>query len=338
MTQRITSDNRKKAARENGGRSRGPVSSEGKERSCLNGVKSGLFSKKVVLPCIGESVDEFEDFREQKWSEYQPQGPAEEMLTNEVIETYWLWQRPRRCEAAEIRRQSETVLPRRLLAKQSQPSILMARFLRDHQARRYPADGQSDAQIVEQSLSATREEFRTSSAGLEVLIDLLGSVIPEVRAGEHISPESELLLIDALGPADQCLKILFNLNRVAKVGLAQVKKSTNSSVGKAEGYGAAENKELPIKDLLIMEIESVIRSLQVSKNAFLRLEEIEESCDLETLVLPPAGKLEKIHRAEAALGKRFYRAFDRLMLLQTRRKDIEMEQQDRAKLLGRVIR
>jgi hypothetical protein len=47
-----------------------------------------------------------------------------------------------------------------------------------------------------------------------------------------------------------------------------------------------------------------------------KLESIEESAYLFSLVMPPAESSERIHRAEAALERRLFKTLDRLLAIQ----------------------
>jgi hypothetical protein len=63
-------------------------------------------------------------------------------------------------------------------------------------------------------------------------------------------------------------------------------------------------------------LKSKIRDLRVKKDIFRKLESAEEGAYLASLVMPPTECSEKIHRAEAALERRFFRTLKYLMAIQ----------------------
>jgi hypothetical protein len=56
----MTSDKKVQANRENGWRGKGPTSPEGKAWSGRNGLKSGLFSKDLVVAAAGEKREDYD--------------------------------------------------------------------------------------------------------------------------------------------------------------------------------------------------------------------------------------------------------------------------------------
>ena len=60
------------ANRRNSRKSTGPRTPEGKSKSSMNSVKHGLTAKQVVIP--GEDPSEFDEFRRQVHSYYEPVG------------------------------------------------------------------------------------------------------------------------------------------------------------------------------------------------------------------------------------------------------------------------
>ncbi len=71
--------------------STGPKSPEGKLASSGNSLKHGLASGKVIIP--GEDPDAFETLLRDLLDEYRPSSPTEELLVNEMAQSYWLAQR-----------------------------------------------------------------------------------------------------------------------------------------------------------------------------------------------------------------------------------------------------
>lgn len=88
--------NKSEASRENGSKSNGPFTEEGKQISSQNSLKHGLYSEKVVL--TEESHQEFDHFHHDYISYYMPVGPIEKDLVKDLAENRW---RLRRCAGFE---------------------------------------------------------------------------------------------------------------------------------------------------------------------------------------------------------------------------------------------
>jgi hypothetical protein len=68
--------------------------------------------------------------------------------------------------------------------------------------------------------------------------------------------------------------------------------------------------------MLSMRLKSKIDDMGVTKQIIEKMESSEEEAYLATLVMPSAECSEKIHRAEAALERRFFKILDRLLAIQ----------------------
>jgi hypothetical protein len=66
MKRRTMTEKQKAAARENGRRSRGPATREGRERIRFANLRHGMFSQAqgIVLPALGEDAEDFEKLRQ----------------------------------------------------------------------------------------------------------------------------------------------------------------------------------------------------------------------------------------------------------------------------------
>ena len=93
---RNNSEKQTAASRTNGAKSPGPTSAEGKNKSRLNALKGGCFSRDLVVTAAGESIEEFESFKTAVWDAVQPDGAVEEMLTDDLVANGWRRQRVRR--------------------------------------------------------------------------------------------------------------------------------------------------------------------------------------------------------------------------------------------------
>src|SRR4051795_11259400 len=86
------------ASRQNGARSQGPVTPEGKARSAQNATKHGLDSKVVVL--ANESRAEYHELLSDYLRFYAPTGPVELDLVHEIAANRWRMRRCLRLESA----------------------------------------------------------------------------------------------------------------------------------------------------------------------------------------------------------------------------------------------
>jgi len=75
------------ASRRNGALSRGPVSEEGKQRSCLNAVKHGLSARTVVLCCESHAL--FEQLEDDYLETFQPCSIPELHLVQRMVAADW---------------------------------------------------------------------------------------------------------------------------------------------------------------------------------------------------------------------------------------------------------
>jgi len=82
---------RRAAARANGAKSQGPVTPEGKAKSALNAISHGLTASSLVLTT--ESKEKYEAALASYREEYDPQGPTENALVEQLTAAEWLQSR-----------------------------------------------------------------------------------------------------------------------------------------------------------------------------------------------------------------------------------------------------
>jgi hypothetical protein len=97
---------RQQASRDNGAKSVGPVTNEGKARSSRNATRHGLTGGTVVLP--NESQDLFDELRQSYYNHYRPTTDMECSLIEEIAETRWRMRRLSVLEAAILDQACET--------------------------------------------------------------------------------------------------------------------------------------------------------------------------------------------------------------------------------------
>ena len=84
---KIVSNNKVRANRENAKKSTGPRTVSGKDKVSGNALTHGLTAEKHVI--IGESIDEFNTFKESMFQVYKPKGVCEEEIFIKLIELLW---------------------------------------------------------------------------------------------------------------------------------------------------------------------------------------------------------------------------------------------------------
>ncbi|HUQ93872.1 MAG TPA: hypothetical protein VM120_19485 [Bryobacteraceae bacterium] len=78
---------KQKIARENGKKSQGPITPEGKQRSSQNSITHGLASKCVVLS--NESEEAYTSLLTSYQTEWQPATTSEQHLVTQMVNSYW---------------------------------------------------------------------------------------------------------------------------------------------------------------------------------------------------------------------------------------------------------
>ncbi|MCC6390695.1 MAG: hypothetical protein IT167_08835 [Bryobacterales bacterium] len=80
-------EKKQQISRENGRKSKGPITPEGKKRSSLNSVTHGLASKCVVLAT--ESQEAYDDLAAKYQQEWQPVSVTETHLLTQMVNSCW---------------------------------------------------------------------------------------------------------------------------------------------------------------------------------------------------------------------------------------------------------
>jgi hypothetical protein len=92
------------ANQRNAQKSTGPKTPEGLTISKMNAVKHGIFSKEVLVRGLNfkENTAEFAALHDRFTQEYNPVGPVEEMLVDQIVTAQWRLRRALRAESGEI--------------------------------------------------------------------------------------------------------------------------------------------------------------------------------------------------------------------------------------------
>lgn len=104
VVKKRTSKQQIKANRKNAGKSTGPRTAEGKDRSRLNALKHGLRAEHVVVlkGPDPENPEEFDALQEGLLADRQPCGVLEQMLVERLAVGFWRLRRAYRFEAESI--------------------------------------------------------------------------------------------------------------------------------------------------------------------------------------------------------------------------------------------
>jgi len=84
---KVISNNKVRANRANAKKSTGPKTLSGKEKVSGNALSHGLTAEKHVI--IGESIDEFNTFKDSMFKVYEPNGAYEEEIFIKLVELLW---------------------------------------------------------------------------------------------------------------------------------------------------------------------------------------------------------------------------------------------------------
>jgi hypothetical protein len=84
---KVVSNNKVRANRQNAKKSTGPRTVSGKEKVSGNALTHGLTAEKHVI--IGESIEEFNTFKDSMLKVYEPFGAYEEEIFIKLIELLW---------------------------------------------------------------------------------------------------------------------------------------------------------------------------------------------------------------------------------------------------------
>ena len=140
------------AAIANSQHSTGPRTPEGKAASSRNSLKLGIFAQAEILP--GEDPDAFAQLARDFAETYQPQGPVEIMLLNDLVRALWLERRYARIETEVINIRFAALAP------EDRANALGAIFIQD-------AEGANVLQKIERRRAAVRRQAERARKQLE---------------------------------------------------------------------------------------------------------------------------------------------------------------------------
>lgn len=114
----MTSKKQIAANQENAKKSKGPITTEGKEASRMNAIKHGLLSSYLFIATGKENEqEEFADFAGAFIEEMQPVGLLETLLADRIFGTFWRLRRLHIAETGFIQKQIEPQLMQQAIEK-----------------------------------------------------------------------------------------------------------------------------------------------------------------------------------------------------------------------------
>ncbi len=127
------------ANRANALKSTGPRTAAGKAATRFNALQHGCRSREIVIPALGESLEDFQAFHSAILADLNPPSPLHASFAEEFIATFWLIRRTRRLQtrleqeaaekSAEQHQTTPALDPHTHLARElAQPSRLQRRY------------------------------------------------------------------------------------------------------------------------------------------------------------------------------------------------------------------
>ena len=299
----MASDKKINANRENGRNGEGPASAEGKAWSRRNAIKSGLFSRELVVAAAGERQEDFDALLSGLRNQFPAQDFLIAFLTGDLAKTIWGLQRLDVYQTAEIRKQCNTARCRRGLEKVAEVDTLKARFIRDHGVLFAGAPLPADRVALSVSLEKTRKQLEQTSMGIEFLLEQIEGIQKEIERDGYLPRLALDLLANVCGIGDEHIKYVNWAN-----GLAETEMEKFNTAEKADKTKFEKYKRL-LSDLLKSKMETMRAMKKVVKN----LESAEEEDYLASLVMPSTEAVEKIGRVDARLRRNFHKTLDILL-------------------------
>jgi hypothetical protein len=189
---RTNSAKQSNASRQNGAKSKGAVSTEGKRKVARNAVKDGIFSRQIVIPTLGESLERFLDVWHSFRDALQPSNAVEEQLVNDYVENWWRRERIRKAHTAEL---SDSLVSSLLIQKDRKVGDAEAltwrfAFLCDRYQQAVSGEGEQLDEIITE-LQDIRKKLLSTTFGIGYLIDHLEAVKQSVAGSGKVGAEDE---------------------------------------------------------------------------------------------------------------------------------------------------
>ena len=323
------------ASRANGAKSPGPTSADGKNKSRLNALKGGCFSRDLVVTAAGESFEEFESFKTTVWKSAQPEGALQEMLTDDLVANWWRRQRVRRSESAELRSRLENLEIQSTYLRSDEIEPLKIRFylLLERYRTTSTSTPVADINEIVTELEHARSQLASTSLGLEFLIERVNEVKGEAKSRGLLSDASLGTLRACVGLKNEFIPYLIGVNSINKTRSAKAAEAVRAGQcdagrqtkgvepvkGKPEPSGGEKEtqdwNDADGRIMLVSVIESAAWPLQFRKKLMASIEKGQDKTRSAAAVVPTDSSFDRFSRAETAYDRRFYRALAALLTL-----------------------
>lgn len=299
----MSSDEKVKANQQNSQNSTGPTTPEGKARTRLNALKSGLFCRDLVIASLGERQEDFDDLVSDLQELFPPLDVLIGFFVRDAAGILLRIQRVRRYETAEIRKRCDTARYRRTLERLSEVTSLKIRFALDSYELWTSAPRSVERRALMVSLDDTRKQLERTSLGLDFLLVQFEGIKKTVEREGYLSAQDLELMIRLWGAVEQNVEYIQVLNETAKTEKEEIKNEERTDPTRFE----------QTKDTFSALFEYKIEALRALKALITNLESAEEEACIAALVMPPSGVVETINRAETPLRRNLFKTIDALV-------------------------
>jgi hypothetical protein len=117
----MSSDAQKRAARENGAKSRGPKTPEGKRRSSRNSLRHGLLAKSLLTDL--EDFNSFADLHARITAAFQPEDDVARMFVENMVAARWRSHRLYNIESAGLQKETHAQIDAGHIDLEKDPSL-----------------------------------------------------------------------------------------------------------------------------------------------------------------------------------------------------------------------
>jgi len=340
------------AHRRNARRSTGPRTLRGKRIAALNALKSGLFSRHVLIPA-GDGKEDHSEFNRLLAGlneHFQPEGMLESLLVDTIAACAWRSRRVLRFETGEIRRRLDSAISdqqHRLadeFSRQEQRVLenFLHRIATDPQLAENTKDTKDTSGPLADYTQAARA-LQSSSYGLRHLTELLQEFRKQIEQNGSLDQDSKAFLaLNFASDRDRFLSRMLKLCAWAQeatppapgaepAGLSpqaaspkQAKplrqcKPPQAASPKPAAPGASPSLE-DCKKLMLDLIDRETRILDQRKQDAERNDALAAEHNLEALNLPSDQARNTVLRYAASIDRQLYRALNQLERIQRQRR------------------
>jgi hypothetical protein len=273
----VTSDNKTKTNRENAQKSTGPTSAEGKARSRLNALKTGLFTQGLVITAAGERQEDFAGILSGLQNLFSPADFLSLGLVEDLASISWRLKRVRLFESAEIEKQCLSKGIRRALENIAEVDVQKERFIRDYWSLRASAPRSEQSSNLSLSLENTRRQLERTSLGLQYLMQQIDAAQRTLEQNGYLSADETEWLLNACGIGDDDIKYFVCLNPIVKAEVEELKKDARADRTALEQKKQflsevlkSKKETMRLKKALVESLESAEEDSRKSGHAFTR--------------------------------------------------------------------